>query len=54
MTGDKAECLVNGKVAVSLPKADLVGPGKLESTDGVYGLRVAHNVDVVVSGLNKK
>ncbi len=54
VTGDKAECLVNGKVAVSLPKADLVGPGKLESTDGVYGLRVAHNVDVVVSGLNKK
>jgi hypothetical protein len=51
--GDKAECLVNGKVAASLPKADIVGPGKLESTDGVYGLRVAHNVDVVVSGLTK-
>ena len=51
--GDKVECLVNGKVAASLSKADVVGPGKLESTDGVYGLRVAHNVDVVVSGLTK-
>ena len=52
--GDTAECLVNGKVAASFPKADIVGPGKLESTDGIYGLRVAHNVDVVVSGLAKK
>jgi hypothetical protein len=52
--GDTAECLVNGKVVASLPKTDIVGPGKLESTDGVYGLRVAHNVDVVVSGLARK
>ena len=52
--GDTAECLVNGKVVATLPKADIVGAGKLESTDGVYGLRVAHNVDVVVSGLTKK
>jgi hypothetical protein len=51
--GDKAECLVNGKVVASLAKADIVGPGKLASTDGVYGLRIAHNVDVVVSGLTK-
>ena len=51
--GDKAECMVNGKSVASLAKADIVGPGKLASTDGVYGLRIAHNVDVVVSGLTK-
>lgn len=52
--GDKADCLVNGQVVASLPKADIVGPGKLESTDGVYGIRVSHNLDVVVTGLAKK
>ncbi|MEO5897906.1 MAG: hypothetical protein ABIS06_19640 [Vicinamibacterales bacterium] len=52
--GDKAECMVNGTVVASLPKADLVGPGKLESTDGVYGIRVSHNLDVLVTGFEKK
>jgi hypothetical protein len=52
--GDKAECMVNGTVVASLPKADIVGPGKLESTDGIYGIRVSHNLDVMVTGLEKK
>nr|MBA3296970.1 hypothetical protein [Acidobacteriota bacterium] len=51
--GDKAECLVNGTVVASVPKADIVGAGKLESTDGVYGIRVSHNVDLIVTGLTK-
>lgn len=54
VTGDKAECLVNGTVVASVPRADIVGPGKLESTDGVYGIRVSHNVDLMVTGLSKK
>jgi hypothetical protein len=29
----------------------LVGAGKLKSTDGVYGLRFAHNTEVIVTGL---
>jgi hypothetical protein len=29
----------------------VVGPGKLKSTDGVYGLRFAHNTDGVATGL---
>jgi len=33
------------------PKADLVGAGKLKSTDGVYGIRFAHNTEGTVSGL---
>jgi hypothetical protein len=52
--GDKADCMVNGEVVASLPKADLVGPGKLESTDGIYGIRVSHNLDVMVTGLTKQ
>ena len=52
--GDKAECMVNGTVVASLPKADITGPDKLESTDGIYGVRVSHNLDVLVTGLDKK
>ena len=52
--GDSVQCQVNGKTVASLTKADLVGAGKLDSTDGVYGLRVAHNIEVMVSGLAKK
>jgi hypothetical protein len=50
VTADKAECKINGTVVASYPKADLVAPGKLESLDGIAGLRIAHNVDVNVNG----
>jgi hypothetical protein len=49
VTPDKAECKINGTVVGSYPKADLVGAGKLESLDGIAGLRIAHNVDVNVT-----
>ena len=52
--GDQAECSVNGTVVATLSKADLVGAGKLKSLDGVYGIRAAHNVDIVVSNFGKK
>jgi hypothetical protein len=48
--GDRVECAVNGTVVGSYAKADLVGAGKLKSTDGVYGLRFAHNTDAIVTG----
>jgi hypothetical protein len=32
-------------------QAEIVGPDRLESTDGAYGIRVSHNMDVVVTGL---
>ena len=48
--GDRVECAINGTVVGSYPKADVVGAGKLKSTDGVYGLRFAHNTEAVVSG----
>lgn len=49
--GNRVECAVNGTVVAGFDKAEVVGEGKLESTDGVYGIRSAHNTDVVVSGL---
>jgi len=49
--GDKVECAINKKVVASYDKAALVTAGKLKSTDGVYGLRFAHNTDAVVTGL---
>ncbi|HEY0873419.1 MAG TPA: hypothetical protein VGD94_08100 [Vicinamibacterales bacterium] len=52
--GDQAQCSVNGTVVASFSKADLVGPGKLESLDGIYGIRAAHNVDILVSNFGKK
>lgn len=48
---DSVDCSINGKVVASYPKAELVGEGKLKGTDGVYGIRFAHNTDAVVTGL---
>ncbi len=49
--GDKVECAVNGTVVASYDKSALVTAGKLKSTDGVYGIRFAHNTDATVTGL---
>ena len=48
---DKVECAINNKVVASYDKASLVTEGKLKSTDGIYGLRFAHNTEAVVTGL---
>ncbi len=49
--GDKIECAVNGTVVGTYDKAAAVGAGKLKSTDGVYGIRFAHNTEATVTGL---
>jgi hypothetical protein len=49
--GDKIECAINGTVVASYAKSEAIGDGKLKSTDGVYGLRFAHNTEGFVSGL---
>ena len=51
--GDDVSCAINGKTVATYKKADLVGAGKLKSTDGVYGLRASHNTEVFVTGLSK-
>lgn len=50
--GDKVECTINNKVVASYDKSALVTSGKLKSTDGVYGLRFAHNTEAIVTGLS--
>jgi hypothetical protein len=49
--GDKVECAINNKVVATYDKSALVTEGKLKSTDGVYGLRFAHNTEAFVTGL---
>ena len=50
--GGRAECMINGTAVAGFDKSEIVGPEKLESTDGIYGIRVSHNLDVVVTGLS--
>jgi hypothetical protein len=49
--GDQVACAINGTVVASYSKAELIGPGKLKSTDGVYGIRFGHNTEATVTGL---
>jgi len=48
---DKVSCIINGTVVKTFDKSELVVPGKLKSTDGVYGIRFAHNTDATVTDL---
>jgi len=49
--GNKVECAINGTVVATYDKSLLVADGKLQSTDGVYGIRFAHNTEAIVTGL---
>ena len=49
--GDQVSCSINNKVLWTATKADVVTAGKLKSTDGLYGLRSAHNTEVFVTDL---
>ncbi len=51
--GDKVSCSINGQKVWEAPKADVLGAGKLKSTDGVYGIRMAHNTEAIVTGFMK-
>ncbi len=48
--GNRVECSINGATVAGYDKSALVAAGKLKSTDGVYGLRFAHNTEVQVTG----
>ena len=49
--GDKVECAINNKVVASYDKSALVTEQFFKSTDGVYGIRFAHNTEGIVTGL---
>jgi len=52
--GDRVECAINGQTVASYPKSDIVGEGRLISTDGVYGVRFGHNTEATVTGFGMK
>ena len=47
--GDTVTCSINGSAVATYDKASLVGPKKLKNLNGSYGLRLAHNTDVLVT-----
>jgi hypothetical protein len=49
--GGSVSCSINGTVVATYDKAAVVTAGKLKSTDGVYGIRFAHNTEAVVTNL---
>jgi len=49
--GDKVSCSINGTEVWTATKAELVTAGKLKSTDGMFGVRFAHNTEATVTGL---
>ena len=51
--GDQVSCSINGKTVATYDRSALVAPGKLKSTDGVYGIRFAHNTDAFVTNFKK-
>jgi hypothetical protein len=51
VTSDAVKCSINGTEVASYPKSEVVGAGKLKSTDGVYGVRFGHNTEGTVTGL---
>jgi hypothetical protein len=50
--GGHVACSINGTEVASYDKDAVVTAGKLKSTDGVYGIRFAHNTDATVTGLS--
>ena len=51
--GGKASCMINGTAVKTFENAEVVGADKLVSTNGIYGIRVSHNLELTVSGLAK-
>jgi hypothetical protein len=49
--GDHVECAINDTVVATYDKSQLVTAGKLKSTDGIYGIRFAHNTEGTVTDL---
>ena len=47
--GSSVTCSINGTVVATYDKAAVVAAGKLKSTDGVYGIRFAHNTEGIVT-----
>ena len=49
--GGKASCVINGTTVKTLESAAVIAADKLASLDGVYGIRVSHNLELMITGL---
>jgi hypothetical protein len=47
--GDTVTCSINGSAVATYDKASLAAPKRLKTLNGSYGLRLAHNTDVLVT-----
>ena len=47
--GGKASCMINGTEVKSFDKSEVIAADKLTSLDGVYGIRVSHNLELQIS-----
>ncbi|MCC6927861.1 MAG: hypothetical protein IT359_02610 [Gemmatimonadaceae bacterium] len=47
-------CVINGTSVSTFPRTLLLGPGKLESIDGIFGLHVDRDVDVRITEFGVK
>jgi len=50
--GGHVACSINGTEVAGYDKDAVVTAGKLKSTDGIFGIRFAHNTDATVTGLS--
>lgn len=50
--GGRVACSINGTEVAGYDKDAVITAGKLKSTDGIYGIRFAHNTDATVTGLS--
>jgi hypothetical protein len=48
--GGRAECVINGQVVAGFDKGQTVGAVTFQPTDGIYGIRVTHNMNLTVAG----
>lgn len=44
-----ATCVINGTDVASFSADEVTGPNMLDSLDGIYGIRVSHNLELTVS-----
>lgn len=49
--GGRASCVINGTVVRTFERSEFVAADKITGTDGIYGIRVSHNLELTVSGL---
>jgi hypothetical protein len=50
VAADRVDCRINGQVVATYPRSEVVQTGRLSSTDGIYGIRFAHNTEATVTG----